>query len=616
MKNRIGGLSRRNFIAANGVAAGVSAYQPSAKADPRFELPIINASKDSAYKQQARADYAKNFGQYGGTLSSTTPPDVAVQSCGEVHYDVLIVGSGYGASIMAARLAQKMKPGVRLAVLERGAEWVPGTMPDTLGDVAKEARLRPLGFRRRTVQNPIGLYNIVQTNELMIVSGSGLGGCSLVNASVALKPDRETFMQPQWPFALQDRDVLEPYYERAAWELGVQCDPIDFSKKMRAERIAAERLRDIGCHFEAAGLTITRGQNNSLPIFNRQGILQRNCIDCGDCMIGCNVGAKNTLAMNYLPIAKRHGAMLFTQCEVRRIHKRNGHYVIEYWHHTRDPNGDVSTETRFVSSRMVILAAGSLGSSEILLRSRDTGFCFSNTLGMNWTANGDALGFVDNSQLCPSAGGIAAYPGKHGPGPTIQSNLTYPSRHHLHDRVLIQDGAIASVYTQIIKMLFLDLDLSTTLPLLGMGHDGQQGRVVLHEDGNADVLWPGLLKSPYRNKIRAEFELIAKAHGGKYRHLHPPHDRMITVHPLGGCGMSDDPRSGVVDHRGRVYDLASGGSINEHGEYATHQGLYICDGAIYPTAIAVNPFFTIAAMAERNAQLLTLQPEHADLFNM
>ncbi len=163
-------------------------------------------------------------------------------------------------------------------------------------------------------------------------------------------------------------------------------------------------------------------------------------------------------------------------------------------------------------------------------------------------------------------------------------------------------------------MLFLDLDMTSTLPMLGMGHDGQLGRIVLHEDGNADVVWPGLLKSAYRQKIRDEFALVAKAHGGKYRHLHPPHDRMITVHPLGGCAMSDDPRCGVIDSRGRVYDFAGGGYLNESGELATHPGLYVADGAIFPTAIAVNPFFTISAMAERNAQLFLMQPEHQDLF--
>ncbi len=282
--------------------------------------------------------------------------------------------------------------GTRLAVLERGAEWRPGDYPDTLGSVAKESRLKPLGFDRRSEQNPIGLYNIVQTNELMIVSGSGLGGCSLVNANVALMPDRETFMQPQWPFALQDRDALQPYYERAAYELGVQYDFIDRSNKMRAQRVAAERLRDIGCHFEAAGLTITRSNTLDLPVINRQGLYQRNCIDCGDCMIGCNVGAKNTLAMNYLPIARRHGAMLFTQCEVRRFYREYEHYVVEYLHHCKLPTGQVETTLRTVTTRILILSAGSLGSTEILLRSQDSGMCFSHALGKYWTANGDALG--------------------------------------------------------------------------------------------------------------------------------------------------------------------------------------------------------------------------------
>ncbi len=109
-------------------------------------------------------------------------------------------------------------------------------------------------------------------------------------------------MQTQWPLALRDYLSLEPYFDRAAWELHARIDPCDWTCKMRSQRLAAERLRDEGCHYEAAALTIMRSfQGPNLPILNRQGMIQRDCLDCGDCLTGCNVGAKNTLAMNYLP---------------------------------------------------------------------------------------------------------------------------------------------------------------------------------------------------------------------------------------------------------------------------------------------------------------------------
>lgn len=550
---------------------------------------------------------------FGGSLSSILPPDAVAGQPTPVHFDIIVIGSGYGASIMAARLAEKMRPGVRLALMERGAEWRPGDFPESIGSASKEARLKPLGRDRRSVINPIGLYDIVQTNELRILAGSGLGGCSLINANVALRPDIDVFSQPQWPLALQDRNVLEPYYERAAWELGVQTETPDRSFKMRAQRLAAQRLSDIGCHFEAASLTVTRGPNGyDLPVINRQGLLQRSCMDCGNCMTGCNVGAKNTLATNYLPLARKYGAKLFSQCEVRRVRRCTHGYEIDYLHHQRGPAGDIISTPRVVSASIVILGAGSLGSTEILLRSQAENLRFSPSLGCHWTGNGDALGFVDNSNLAPYSQGVGIDSNRRGPGPTIQSNLTYPLR-PLHDRVLIQDGAIACMYTSILKALFLDVNLDSTLPLLAMGHDGQKGRIVLHPDGNADVVWPEILESDYRKKVEYEFSLIAHGHGGKYRRLHAPKDRMITVHPLGGCSMSDNPQEGVVDHLGRVFDFSTGG-FNENGRPQTHSGLYVCDGSIFPTAIAANPFFTIAAMTERNAELLVKNPAHSQYF--
>ncbi len=613
------GNNRRQAIKSGATAALTAAAVASdspVRAEKSYDTIIGRfRTGDSAHKQAARSDYSASMQQFGGSLSSLDPPDSIPGRPGQAQFDVLIVGSGYGASIFAARLAQRRLPSTRIAVLERGAEWVPGDFPDTLGPAAKQSRLEPLLGDRRKVINPTGLYNIVQTDELMIVTANGLGGGSLLNANVVLRPDREVFEQHQWPRALQCRDFLEPYFERAAWELGTQLEPIDFSRKMRAQRIAAERLSDIGCHFEASALTITRsGTNAALPILNRQGMLQRNCIDCGDCMTGCNIGAKNTLAMNYLPLARRHGAMIFSQCEVVKIHPADGHYVVEYMHHCRDDKGAKHSSRRFVTTRMVVLGAGSLGSTEILLRSQQCGFEFSSSLGCSWTANGDALGFVDNSKLCPLTGGTSAYNSDVGPGPTIQSNLTFPYRPHLHDRVLIQDDAACRVYANILGGLFLDMNLDSTMVLTGMGHDGQRGRVVLHSDGYADIHWPGIREGAYRKKIRQEFANIAAAHGGKYRHLNPPHDRMITVHPMGGCSMSDDPRNGVVDDRGRVFNFANGGDCDSDGRGRTYDGLYVCDGAVIPTAIAVNPFITISAVAERNAHLMTLEPEFSDLF--
>lgn len=616
-------LTRRELLKQAAVAtASLVALTPKAEADVSIgSLPDLlgrRASTPSVYKETAKADYAHNMRQFGGAMATDPRCLFGMPHNGKPwQFDVLIVGSGYGASVTAARLSERKLPGTRIAMLERGREWVPGTFPDVLKDVTDNSRLKLFGRHKRDLSNPTGLFNVVQCDEISVLSGSGLGGSSLINANVALRADPEVFLQTQWPKSLHDSEYLSPYYDQAEYELGVSREPIDWTCKMKAQRLAAEKLRDYGCHFEAAALTITRSfQGHALPILNRQGMVQRDCIDCGDCLTGCNVGAKNTLAMNYLPIARRNGTMMFTQTEVRDIEKCGDFWKVHFIYFHRDENGRHREEEGCTTARVVMLGAGSIGSSEILLRSQSETLDFSRQLGCNWTGNGDALGFVRTTDHPTHIAGFSAQdPAGRRIGPTIESNVTYPERPNLFDRVLIQEGVAARSYANALSYLMQDFDLDQTQVMLGMGHDRQEGKLFLEDNGNAFISWPGLLDSDYRRLIRKEFSRLAHGHGGKYKYLRVFGDKMISVHPLGGCGMSDDPRSGVINHKGQVYDTLNGGDIDATtGEHRVHEGLYVCDGAVFPTAIACNPFLTISALAERASQLISLEPKYADLF--
>lgn len=571
----------------------------------------------SDYKANAIADYQANMQPFGGQLSapierllSPVPRDRS-----PFQFDVLIVGSGYGAAITAARLSARLNPGCRLGVLERGREWIPGQFPDRLKDVTDRSRLELLGPKKGEIHDPTGLYNVQQFEEITILSGSGLGGSSLINANVAIRPDADVFHQNIWPSALRDRAYLDPYYELASYELGVAVEGLDISPKMTAQRIAACRLAASGAHFEPASVTVTRsGQTGGLPVINRQGLRQRGCIDCGDCLTGCNVGAKNSLAMNYLPMARRAGAEIFSQTEVSFIEKLASGYRVHFTVSLRCESGfdQIHGST---TTRALILGAGSFGSTEILLRSQSACLPISHRLGASWTGNGDALGFVTKSQVYTGIAGRSAYWPECPPvGPTIQSNITYPNR-CLADRVLIQEGAAARAYANAIGFLMRDLDLDSTQVLLGMGHDGAGGRIVLDGNGQGQLQWPGLLEGEYRNLIRSEFARVAESLGGEYRFLRIFGDRMISVHPLGGCAMSDDPAYGVVNHKGQVFDVTYGGDQDPNtGAARVHSGLYVIDGAILPTSIACNPLLTISALAERASDLMIGQPEFSDIF--
>lgn len=614
--------NRRQAIKLTAATAAVGIGR-STQADfaPVRSLPVIakrTVTRASELKRQAIADHAQNMKQFGGAMSRHGRH--LLGPCRRhgrpTNFDVLIIGSGYGASICAARLAMAKRPDVRIGLVERGREWIPGTFGDTLRQASRESRFNLLGPRKGTIKNPVGLMNVMQNDEVNVLSGSGLGGSSLINASVAIRPDRDCFLQPEWPQALRDRAVLDPYYDRASIELGAVTEPIDASPKAMSQRLAAQRLAGCGAQFQPAAITVVRS-NRPGPVMNRHGMIQRGCTDCGDCNSGCNVGAKNTLAANYLPTARRHGVEMFTHTEVERIQKRGDHYQIDFKNYVAQGHGKYQTLRGSVTSRVVILGAGSIGSNEILLRSQGCGMQFSDRVGQQWTMNGDALGFVRKSEFLTNIAAVSAYNNSGLPvGPTIQTNLSYPHREDLNQRVLIQDGSVSRGYTNILGALMFDMDLDQTMAMLGMGHDGSEGRIELNQDGGGVVKWPGLKDSPYRKRIRAEFAKVAKAHGGQYKYLKLFGDNYITVHPLGGCAMADDPAYGVVDDMGRVFDPMGrlfGSTMSTTG-MPVHEGLYVADGAVVPRSIGCNPFLTISALAERIADGVCREPAFQDLF--
>ena len=191
-------------------------------------------SEDTNLKRRAAEDYHRSMARFGGQLSSpieqlfhtsTLPVDQ--------QFDVLVIGSGYGASITAARLAPRMKSGKRLAMIERGREWIPGEYKDTFRDLYAQARGQLMGNKKRTIVNPLGLHNVIMNDEVNIWTGNGLGGGSLINANIALIPDAEVFSNFKWPVALSNRQVLNPYFLRVAAGLNLILSLIHISEPTR-----------------------------------------------------------------------------------------------------------------------------------------------------------------------------------------------------------------------------------------------------------------------------------------------------------------------------------------------------------------------------------------------
>jgi len=536
------------------------------------------------------------------------------------RYGVAVVGSGYGGSITAARLAQA---GLSVCLLERGKEWIPGTFPDELSEVVAAVR---------TESNALGIFDYVVGDDQDVLVGSGLGGTSLINANVVIRPDEDVFRQGRWPMGLREahaRGDLDRYRERV---LGV-LEPTaagprgGWPKKVAAMQRSAARMGREARPLEVA-VNLRKYDNRE----NASGVVQRLCTLCGDCVTGCNVGAKNTLYMNYLPLARRAGAEIYTRMEVDYVRAApGGGYFVHVRHHAEDGPRELA-----LHAGGVVLAAGALGSTGILLRSQARGLPLSRRVGHHFSGNADTLGFGYNNDVRTDVLGFGAQDDDRAAfpvGPTILSSIDFRDREELAGRFLIEEGAIPRALVDTLRHGLplisakqgVDTDkgfqdkarelgriirdqvgfqpegaANHSMVYLGMGHDGADGRIVLDPEGRPRLLWHGLAERRVFREIDGRMHEVVAALGGTYVR-NPRWSKLlgrnqITVHPLGGCPMGDDPDAGVVNEFGQVFDPE--GRAGEE----LHPGLYVVDGAILPTSVGVNPLLTISMLAERSAE--------------
>ena len=534
------------------------------------------------------------------------------------QYDIVIIGSGYGGAITAARLATAgLNPPRSICILERGKEWQPGDYPEQPGDVLLNVR---------SDLNPLGLYELLNYPDISVIKGSGLGGTSLINANVAICPDREVFEQLPWPKEIT-YDTLAPYYKQAFDVLAANPHPsaLDLPKVQALDRRAVE----LGTNAKALDIVVNFTINGA----NKYGVEQKPCVNCGNCVTGCNVGAKNTLYMNYLPMAKNAGAIIHTQAKVEWLQKLPGGGWRIHGKHVED-DGD---ESFTLNAGEVILCAGSLNSTEILLRSEKNGLSVSPALGTRFNGNGDFFGLAYNTDyetdvlgypfLQPPAPGASPEP-----GPNIVGVVRYNGSLPEAQRIAVEDFSFPLASVAASKALFAAIrgqdtvtgnedsqlqrllrDVNLVNPLqdrkgaldhtmlyLVMGQDDARGTILFEApwtepDGRIRVSWDHAGQQQIFTRMNEELRRHARALRGSF--ISNPTwsffnlGHLVTAHPLGGCPMGDDYLHGAVDVYGRVFA----------GDGTVHKGLYVTDGSIVPSALGVNPFLTISALTERFA---------------
>ncbi|WP_239128668.1 GMC oxidoreductase [Sinosporangium siamense] len=549
------------------------------------------------------------------------------------------MGSGFGGSVAAYRLAQA---GRSVVLLERGKTYPPGGFARTPAEMSRNFWDPSEGLH--------GLFNIWAFPGLYGVVSSGLGGGSLIYANVLLRKDERWFVHESplpgggyehWPIGRAD---LDPHYAEVERMLGATPYPYSDTAKTVAMRESAERL---GLRWSRPPLAVSfAGAPGEAPMPrtpiapgefpNLHGLPRSTCKLCGECDIGCNDGAKNTLDHTYLSAAKHYGADLRTRSEVRGISPLpGGGYEVRYVVHLPENEGrKLATSElplRAVRCDRLVLAAGALGTSYLLLRNRSAFPGLSRTIGTRFCGNGDLLTFlVDAKDRATGAtrriegsrgtvitsairvGDDVDGDGSKGRGFYIQ-DAGYPAfaewlfeAAQLPDRMKrVTRFAAERLQSRLRRSSASDISASLSsllgpgalgqgsMPLLGMGRDIPDGIMRLRE-GYLDVTWTTATSEDYFHRLRETMREIAEDLGARF--IDNPiwwAKQVVTVHPLGGAPMGRHPEEGTCDEFGEVFGFP---------------GLHVLDGALLPGSVGANPALTIAAVADRACDRILSSP--------
>lgn len=504
--------------------------------------------------------------------------------------DVLVIGSGFGGAVSALRLAEK---GYRVVVLEQGRRYRTEQLPHTSWSLRKYLWLPLLGLH--------GIQVVTFLRHALVLHGRGVGGGSLVYANTLIEPDADVFDRPEWP-GVKWRERLSPYYREARRMLGAtRCDGVGRTDEVLSEVVDEMGLaggpvaHDVGVFFGEPGVAVTD------PYFDGEGPDRTGCTKCGACMVGCRVGAKNTLDKNYLWFAERLGACIVPETEAIGIRPTAGGYAVD----TRRSLGLVRPR-RTWRARRVVVSGGVVGSVKLLLESRRQGWLggVSPTLGRHVSTNSEAILAADSPDRNADFGdhvaitsGLQADAHTHievvrlNRGSDALLTLAMPLSVGAGGRALL--GSIVRRPLRAVRGLWPFGRARRTALVLAMQATEGQLRLSLRRSWRrlgtlglsstvADGDTPPVSDIPVATEITRR---LAERMGGDAWRTLPTAllDAPTTAHPLGGCRIGRDATEGVVDLAGEVFG---------------YPGLHVVDGSVIPSNLGVNPALTITALAE------------------
>lgn len=524
----------------------------------------------------------------------------------------MIVGSGFGGSVSAMRLAEK---GYSVLVLERGKRFEDKDFPKTNWNLPKFLWLPALRC--------FGIFQMTFLNGQLALHGSGVGGGSLCYANVLMEPDERLFKSPAWHHLADWKTLLEPHYQTARCMLGVTRNPKLWFADEKMKEMADElgqgntfRPTDVGVFFGEAG---QEGQVVPDPFFGGEGPARAGCNHCGGCMVGCRYNAKNTLTKNYLYFAEKNGAKILpevTVCDIRPVsplpvEERSGVREIDaryevIFESTTNP----FARKRSIQARNVILAAGALGTMELLFRCRDVTKSLnriSHRLGDNVRTNSEnIMGVTSRDRHIDHSKGIAissifqadeitriepvrypdgssfirvlTAPHVRGASPVIRFLRTlWQMIRHPVDFLYAKFFSNWARYTTILLVMQVEENLTHI----------RLGRNLFTLFRKGLVIWPDANNPPPKQIPIGNYvtrRLAQKTNGiPQAAFTDSLFNFPTTAHLMGGVPFGRNDHEGVIDLDFQVFN---------------YPGLYVVDGSVMPANPGINPSLTITALAE------------------
>jgi cholesterol oxidase len=520
-------------------------------------------------------------------------------------YDWIIIGSGFGGSVSALRLAEK---GYRVAVIECGRRFADDEFAERLSQLRRSLWMPKLGMK--------GILRISKFKDVMILSGSGVGGGSLVYAQTLYRAPSRFF--EEWKMVSGDAADLEVDYAEAERMLGVVTHPRRTGRDNLFASVAVDMLVPDSFHPTPVGVYFGKpGVTAADPFFSGAGPARAGCIECGQCLLGCRYNAKNTLPKNYLWLAERHGVEIIAERTVTSIEPLGAGDGADGYTVTSERTGAwIRKNARDLTARGVVVAAGALGTNELLARCKASGAlpAISDRLGHLVRTNSESLTAVTVPEDRGWWQSVTITSSMHPDDNTHSETVTYGTGGDLFSlmfTVLTPDG---TRLTRPLKLLARTLrhpvrfgkqakirgwSRRTIITGVMQTLDNAMrfvprrtltGKITIQTQQDPEKPNPTFL--PYANKVAQRLADktggIAQSWAGEVL-LNTP----VTAHILGGAITAIDPSRGVIDMNHRVFG---------------YQNLLVCDGAAVPANPGVNPSLTITAMAER--AMVTVPERH------